>query len=153
MALGHVLRRLSCKLAAFHLNAFRTHPVKILLAIDGHRHSKRMLTYVASNEVLFRPSLEYCLLHVQRSSSQRSQEAAEALLDRAQSFLKGKGFKVQRQLRQGVVTTQILEVAEQLQCNLIVMGCRGQSALQSLVLGSVTHEVLAQSKLPVLVVR
>jgi nucleotide-binding universal stress UspA family protein len=112
-----------------------------------------MLTYVASNEVMFRPHFEFCLLHVARPNSQARLDAGNHLLDRAQAFLRNKGFEAQKLMRQGVPASQILDAAEVLQFNLVVMGCRGQSALQSLVLGSVTHEVLARAHVPVLVVR
>jgi nucleotide-binding universal stress UspA family protein len=47
----------------------------------------------------------------------------------------------------------IVDMAASEKCDLIVMGSHGRSGLKALVLGSVTHKVLAESKLPVLVVR
>lgn len=47
----------------------------------------------------------------------------------------------------------LIDAAVDLQANLIVMGCRGHSPLTSMVLGSVTQEVLARSHVPVLVIR
>lgn len=47
----------------------------------------------------------------------------------------------------------IIEVAEARGCNLIVMASHGRRGLGRLILGSQTAEVLAHSKIPVLVVR
>lgn len=46
----------------------------------------------------------------------------------------------------------ILETADRLQANLIVMGTHGASGVERLVLGSVTEKVLRKAKCPVLVV-
>jgi nucleotide-binding universal stress UspA family protein len=47
----------------------------------------------------------------------------------------------------------VVETAESVQADLIVMGSHGRSGLEKLVLGSVTQAVLSHTKLPVLVVR
>ena len=43
--------------------------------------------------------------------------------------------------------------AEGMKCDLIVMGSRGRSDIEGLLLGSVTHKVLTLATVPVLVVR
>ena len=47
----------------------------------------------------------------------------------------------------------IIETAEEKGCDLIVMGSHGRRGISAVVLGSVTHRVLGQSKIPVLVTR
>lgn len=47
----------------------------------------------------------------------------------------------------------ILNAAKKQKCDAIFIGSRGHGAIKSLLLGSVTQKVLAQSKLPVLVYR
>ena len=47
----------------------------------------------------------------------------------------------------------IIETAEDMKCDLIVMGSRGLTALKGLIMGSVTTGVLARTKCPVLLLR
>lgn len=47
----------------------------------------------------------------------------------------------------------VVETAESVQADLIVMGSHGRSGLEKLVLGSVTQAVLSHTHLPLLVVR
>ncbi len=47
----------------------------------------------------------------------------------------------------------VVQAAESVQADLIVMGSHGRSGLEKLVLGSVTQAVLAHTHLPILVVR
>ena len=47
----------------------------------------------------------------------------------------------------------VVDSAESMQADLIVMGSHGRSGLEKLVLGSVTQAVLSHTRLPVLVVR
>lgn len=48
---------------------------------------------------------------------------------------------------------EICKIAREESCDLIVMGSRGLSDLEGMVMGSVTHRVLARCSIPVLVVR
>ena len=51
------------------------------------------------------------------------------------------------------VYTSILEAAQAVEADVIVIGSHGRKGLEKLILGSVTAQVLAHSRLPVLVVR
>jgi nucleotide-binding universal stress UspA family protein len=57
------------------------------------------------------------------------------------------------EVREGKPATVILEVAEELKPDLIVIGSHGRSGLDHLLIGSVTERVLRKADLPVLVVR
>lgn len=47
----------------------------------------------------------------------------------------------------------ILDCATKNNCDLIVMGSRGMGAIKELMLGSVSHHVVQQAKIPVLIVK
>jgi nucleotide-binding universal stress UspA family protein len=53
----------------------------------------------------------------------------------------------------GDVGETITNVAKVEKCDLIVMGSKGKSGLEGLILGSATHTVLHATDLPVLVVK
>ena len=63
------------------------------------------------------------------------------------------GCTMDAQVREGKPATVILEVAEGLRPDLVVIGSHGRSGLDHLLLGSVTERVLRKSGAPVLVVR
>jgi nucleotide-binding universal stress UspA family protein len=47
----------------------------------------------------------------------------------------------------------IIETASRMKCDAVFMASHGERGLASLLIGSVTHKVLAHSKIPVLVFR
>lgn len=128
--------------------------MKLLLAVNGSHDSRHMLTYIVSNELLFRPSYDYVLFNVQPGDGNRYDVAANnPLLDEPHHFLQAHGFEPLCVTRQGDPARELVVAAKQFQCNLLVMGCRGHSAIGNMLMGSVTAEVLAHSPVPVLVVR
>lgn len=56
------------------------------------------------------------------------------------------------ELAKGTVTTAILNIAEHLRADLIVMGTQGASGLREVFTGSVTGDTIARTKIPVLAV-
>jgi len=128
--------------------------MNILLAVDGSRYTRRMLTYIVSNELMFRPSYDYVLFHVLPGDGNRYDVAAnDILLTEPTHFLQAHGFAPLCVTRQGAPAEEVMVAARQFQTNMIIMGCRGQSAMESMMMGSVTSDVLAHSHIPVLIVR
>lgn len=72
-----------------------------------------------------------------------------------QAFLKRHAVHAQVALRDPGHDTgrAILALAEELGCDLIVMGCFGHSQFQELLLGGASRTVLREAALPVLMAR
>lgn len=85
--------------------------------------------------------------------SAASAEAKEATAA-ARKALEQAGVKVKTAVIEAHATWRgILEAAESMGADLIVMGSHGRRGLEKMVLGSVAQRVLSHSQLPVLVVR
>ena len=79
---------------------------------------------------------------------------ANAAIKHAKSALEQAGVSVETSLIEAPATWRgIIQAAESVQADLIVMGSHGRSGLEKLLLGSVTQAVLTHTHLPVLVVR
>ena len=62
-------------------------------------------------------------------------------------------IKVERRLEEGDPAPQILRVAQETGCDLIVMGTHGRTGLDRLVMGSVAEQVVRGASCPVLTVK
>lgn len=80
-------------------------------------------------------------------------EANEAIEAAKQAFQEH-GISVTASIVEGhAIYRGILETAESVNADLLIMGSHGRRGLEKLVLGSVTAQVLSHAHLPVLVVR
>jgi nucleotide-binding universal stress UspA family protein len=68
------------------------------------------------------------------------------------AHLKEGGINVEALLVQGPTTDTLLEVAQNVAADLIVIGSHGRSALFRAFVGSVSEQVLKDSKVPVMVI-
>ena len=80
-----------------------------------------------------------------RDSDERMQELARRV--------EGFGMRVRSRVEIGVPYAEILRVAEEERVSLIAMGSHGHGFIRGVVLGSVTHEVVRHSPVPVLVMK
>ena len=83
-------------------------------------------------------------------------EDATRVADDAARSLKDVGVSARAETRAaiaGSAAAEIMDVAESEDAELIVMGSRGMSDWQGLLIGSVAHKVVHLSKVPVLIVR
>lgn len=79
---------------------------------------------------------------------------ANQALARAEAAVAQAGVPCERKLVEGhVIHDGILEAANALEADLIVMGSHGRHGFEKLLLGSTTQRVLSRTSLPVLVVR
>ena len=79
---------------------------------------------------------------------------ANAAIKATKSAFEGAGVAVETSVIEAHAAWRgVVQAAESVQADLIVMGSHGRSGLEKLVLGSVTQAVLSHTRLPVLVVR
>jgi nucleotide-binding universal stress UspA family protein len=62
-------------------------------------------------------------------------------------------IRIERLMREGDVAGQILRVAEEIPCDVIVMGTHGRTGLSRLLMGSVAERVVRKSHCPVVTLK
>ena len=138
--------------------------MKILLAVDGSRYSEgaaRFLTFLnlsAGDEITVFHALHWS--HFLRGEKSR-QEAIEELkkifvpmiLDSALKILGPVKAKISTAVVEGHAKQAIVEKAAEAGMDLIIMGAKGVTGMESLFLGSVSRAVAVKSSVPVLVTK
>src|SRR5579864_3419152 len=133
----------------------------VLVALDGSEYSQAALP--TAIEVTRKFGADLFILHVAEHDRGRSAVYSVETPAEATQFV-GKAVKVARdagvaakgELRNvgaGHVAKAIVETAQANDIDLIVMGSRGLSDIQGLLLGSVTHKVMQLAQVSVLVAR
>ena len=136
----------------------------ILLAFDGSDNSRKAALVTGQLARQLQPPAAVritCAVHpiygglgepnFTELASHRALEGQD-LLDVAVKLV-GDGVETHTELLFGPAAEEIIKVAEVRECDLIVMGSRGLSALAGLVLGSHTQKVISHAHCPVMVVR
>ena len=80
-------------------------------------------------------------------------EVAETVLARAEGELKSQGLDVETHAREGDPAKVIIDVAQERNADLIVVGARGLSALERFLLGSVSSKLSHHAPCSVMIVR
>jgi len=136
---------------------------KILLPVDGSNHSDAAAEMAI--DIAHDNNATMVLLHVRRpvptGLGQPNADdlleyltaGAEAVMDHYRAKLEDAKVEYLDLVIGGDVGEVISNVASVEKCDLIVMGSKGKSDLEGLILGSATHKVLHTTDLPVLVVK
>lgn len=140
--------------------------MKILLAVDGSRYTKKMLAYLTTHEEVFGAKNDYTIITVQAPLPPRARaavgadiakgyyaEESEKVTAPVVKFLTRHGIQPQVLHKVGSPGELISKAAEAGPFDLVLMGSHGHSALGNLVMGSVATQVLAHCKVPLLLVR
>jgi nucleotide-binding universal stress UspA family protein len=141
--------------------------MKILIAADGSRFTRRMLAYLAAHDESFgSKEHRFTVLTVvgaipgraaaaltKKIVQQHYADEAEMTLKPIRAFFAKQGVNADFVYRVGDAGEQIAEMARKGGFELLVMGSRGHGALARLLLGSVASRVLAICEVPVLIVR
>ena len=140
--------------------------MKILLAVDGSAYTKKMLAYLTTHDEVFSAKNDYTLINVQSPLPPRARAAVGAEVVNAYyaeeatkatatvvKFLQRHGIEPKLITKVGAAGEVIAKTATSGKFAMLVMGSHGHSALGNLIMGSVATRVLADSKVPVLLVR
>jgi nucleotide-binding universal stress UspA family protein len=131
------------------------------LAVDGSVHANRAIPLAI--ELAKLAGGKVIVFHVREHDLQRGQiweleteKEANAVVKKAMDKLKKAGIKVQGDVirtAHGKVAQALVDSAKDRKVDAIVLGSRGLSDLEGLVLGSVAHKVIHLSTKPVIVAR
>ncbi len=136
---------------------------KILVAIDGSRHSDRVLETAIEYAKLLQAKI--ILLHCHKrfptvlGEPLRHDAIADIILHAEELIkpfcqrLREAGIDFEERLMEKPAREVIADVAKIQNCSLIIMGSRGLTNLEGLVVGSVTTRVLHTTPCSVLVVK
>lgn len=134
---------------------------KILVAIDASDYSRQVVP--AAIEIARKFQSQVFVLHVAEHDRGRavvftteSPSDATTLVGMAVKAFRDAGIQAKGDLHDvavGHVAKNIADTAIELQSDLIVMGSRGLSDVQGILLGSVTHKVMQLTHTAVLVTR
>jgi len=83
---------------------------------------------------------------------QKLSEEARRVLDELSADLLREGIHSHSEIRQGAVVEMLIDVANQYQAGLIVIGTRGRQGAGAIAVGSITEELVRKSNCPVLAV-
>ncbi len=133
-----------------------------VIGIDGSEHSvnalKRFMDLVAPGDwriilvTIIDEFVVQAAVEAGVSIAKKLEENAERRLEELQGMIEEKGFEAEKIIRVGRPHEDLIRVAEEKEADLIVVGSRGLRGLKRIILGSVSSYVVANSKIPVLVV-
>lgn len=134
---------------------------RILVAIDGSDHTRQVIPTAVAVARRFRSDvfvLHVCEHDRGRAAVYSTETPAEVtrLVADAVKSIRAEGITAKGDVHDvaaGHIAKDIVETAAATEANLIVMGSRGLSDVQGLLMGSVTHQVLQQAQTAVLIAR
>lgn len=140
--------------------------MRVLLAVDGSKFTKKALAFLATHETLMGPDAELVVLNVQPAVTPRvktmvgaatvrawHQEEAEKVLQPIERFLKRHGVQYRASWVAGTPATQIVQAVKREKVHMLVMGTHGHGLFGRALLGSVAQRVVADIDVPVLLVQ
>ena len=140
--------------------------MKILIAVDGSPFTKRMLAYLAAHDGWLSETNSYTVIHVVPAVPPRAAavldkevlkgyyaDEGEKVLKTLRTFFARKKVQVEYVNKVGPAADVIASTADKGDFDLLVLGSHGHGALGNLVMGSVATKVMANCRVPTLLVR
>ena len=149
-------------------------PKKILVAFDGSPHSKQALDWAIELSQLARGTVivayvsepvHFTSMYGGEGGSDLGKtkivqemlaemEAKERrMIEEAKVYCENRAVNVKVELLHGNIAQSIINYAKEQQADLIIAGTKGHGALEELLMGSVTRNLVSLSHTPVLVVK
>ena len=139
---------------------------KILVPIDGSENSTRALEHglALSSNLKSKLTLLYIIdvppfVYVQsqqvvNSVMESLEKEAKSVLESAKNLSKKQGVEPETVfLKGGDISSIIIDYGEKNNFDVIVIGSRGHGKVKTVLLGSVSHNVLHNSKIPVIIIK
>jgi nucleotide-binding universal stress UspA family protein len=140
--------------------------MKVLIAADGSKFTKKALAFLTANPELVGEDGELVVLHVQPLLPPRvktlagagavheyHKEEAQKVIAPIERFLARHELRYRTSWFVGSPSDEIVRAAHKEKAAMIVMGTHGHGVLARALMGSVAQRVLTQSDVPVLLVR
>ena len=140
--------------------------MKILLAADGSKFTKKALTFLMTSKNLATADDELIVFHVQDPVSPQIQKKLGSA--EVEAYQLGQAEKVLKPIKQfldkqavsyrcvwvvGAVASEIIRVSKKERVQMIVMGAHGHGMLVRALMGSVAQRVMADCDIPVLMIK
>ena len=140
--------------------------MRILLAADGSKQMKKALVYLAANESMLDVDGELVVLNVQTAMPSRVQrmlgaaacdeyygEETDKVLNPIKRFLDRHVMRYRCSWVVGSAADEIVRASKREQSHLIVMGTHGRGFVGRVMMGSVAQRVIAESGIPLIMVK
>ncbi len=136
---------------------------KILIPVDGSKHSDNAVKYGFSMAKMC--GAKVILLHCHapipsglgepnfQKAIDDATRKSYAILQKHLKAPEATNLPLQDKIIGGETTKSIVTVADTEKCDLIIMGSKGKSDLEGLLVGSVTHKVLNSASCPVMIIK
>lgn len=129
------------------------------LSLDGVHHALALVRQGLSASMVLanvqEPATLYEMVTARDADliAAASLEAGEHLMAPARALLDAAGVAYETDIGVGDVAHTLVDMIERSGCDLVVIGARGQGAISSALLGSVSQEVAHASPVPVTIVK
>lgn len=148
------------------VNPRKEQRMKIVLAVDGSKYTKKALAFLVTHETLAGPEDEIFVLNVQLPVPARVKRilgAGEALayhrdeankvLDPIKRFLDRHALVYRAAWVTGSPVSEIVRATQREGAHMLVMGTHGHGLLGRALMGSIAQRVIAECDIPVLLVK
>ncbi len=125
--------------------------MQILLADDGSQHS--LASVALLRDLRLPPESQITILGVFSPRQVENHEILRSALEQSKSVLISTGYQATAECILGYPAEKVIEYADRIQPDLIVMGAKGLRATLGILLGGVAQTVVEYANWPVLVVR